>query len=870
MIALFNKLRRALRRKRHEQEIHDELAFHLDAEMEDAKERGLTDEQARAAARRDLGNVALVEEDTRAAWGWMGVERTVQDLGYAIRIIRRRPAFTIAAILTLTLGIGANVAIFSLLDALLLAQLPVARPGELVQLVEPGKQGPPYDRFVYSTYDKLREGTTRLSAIAAMTDDAESEIDGNGAKHRAVTQFVSGNYFDLLGVPAARGRVFHESANEGGQLVAVVSDSYWRRRFAASESVLGSTFRRGRMTFSIVGVTPPRFKGVELEAGIDIWFLFDQVVAPNDESRTRGRWIRIVGRLSDGSTPEQVTSEAAGILGRPVTFRPGGRAYSALRLQLYRPMLLVTLVVTLVLLITCTNLANLTLAGNLARERELSVRRALGASRWRLIRQLLTESVVLALVGGSLALVTAYWISGALLNFLPPQFAPALVDLRFDLDARVLFLTAALALGTSLTIGLLPALFSTRAGASHELRVKAGGGQRTRNWTSRSLIVAEIAICTVLLMVAGVFLRSVQNLRGQDAGYAAQQLLVADVGFPGGDEDRRDAQLDELRSRIAALPGVQVAAYSNLGQLSGGAFEWRIGFPDRPFQREEAPAVIEHRVTPGFLAAMGTRLYDGRDFAATDVATSPLVAIVNDLFAAAYFPGRNPIGQRFFHDGGSRSRQPMEIVGVVQSAKWLSLRQAPRPMYYRPYAQQGGTPVVRFAIRASGDVEALAAIVSATATAIDRDVRLSNVVPFEEIVNRGLLTERLVAHVSTGFGSLGLLIAAIGLYGVLAYNVTRRRREIGMRIAVGASPGTVERMFLRESFVLFGIGLAIGIPLALIVTRSISSMLYGIGPQDPAAVAAVAAVLALATAAAAVVPARRAASIDPIVALREE
>ena len=869
MIALLNKLRWALRRKRHEQEIHDELAFHLDLEMEDAKDRGVSDDQARVAARRDLGNVALVEEDTRAAWGWAGIERTVQDLGYAIRVSRRRPAFTIAAILTLTLGIGANVAIFSLLDALLLKELPVVRPSELVQLVEPSKQGPPYDRFIYTTYDKLREGTTHLSSIAAVTDDGESEIEANGVKHRAATQFVSANYFDLLGVPAVRGRVFHESTNEAGELVAVVSDSYWRREFAASASVLGSTFRRGRLTFSIVGVTPPRFKGVELEAGIDIWFLFDQVIPPNDESRNRGRWIRIVGRLSEGSTPDQVTSQATGILGRPVTFRPGGRPYSALRLQLYRPLLLVTLVVGLVLLITCTNLASMTFASNLARERELSVRRALGASRWRLIRQLLTESLVLAAIGGTLALVTAYWISGALLNFLPPQFAPALVDLDFELDASVLLLTAVLAIGTSLTIGLLPALLSTRDSASDELRVKAGGGQRTRNWTSRSLIVAEIAVCTVLLMVAGVFLRSVQNLRGQDAGYAEQQLLVADVGFAGS-EDRRDVLLDDLRSRIAALPGVQVAAFSNIGQLSGGAFEWRIGFPDRSFQREDAPAVIEHRVTPGFLAAMGTRLYDGRDFTAADTASSPLVAIVNDLFATTYFPGRNPIGQRFFHDGGSRSRLPMEIIGVVQSAKWLSLRQPPRPMYYRPYAQQGGTPIVRFAIRVSGDIDALAASVAATARSIDRDVRLTNVVPFEEIINRGLLTERLVAHVSTGFGVLGLLIAAIGLYGVLAYSVTRRRREIGVRIAIGASPGSVERMFLRESFVLFAIGLAIGIPLALIVTRSISSMLYGVGPQDPAALAAVATVLALATAAAAFVPARRAASIDPIVALREE
>jgi predicted permease len=793
----------------------------------------------------------------------------LSDLAYACRMMRRRPGFSAAAVLSLTLGIGANVALFSLLDALLLEQLPVRQPSSLVQLVEPGSQGAVNDRFVYVTYDQLRAGATRLSSIAAMTDDSESEIEENGVRHRAVTQFVSNNYFDLLGVDAARGRVFHEQVSENGQPVAVVSDSYWRRHYAASESVLGTTLRRGRLTFSVIGVAPPGFKGVELEAGVEIWFLFDQVIPPNDQSRTRGRWIRIVGRLSGPATPEQVSSEASAILGRPVTFRPGGRAYSALRLQLYRPLLLVTLVVVLVLLIACTNLANLTLAGHLARERELAVRRALGASRWRIVWQLLTESMVPAAIGATLALVLAYWINGALLAFLPPQFAPALADLRFELDARMLLLAASMALATSVMIGLLPALYSTRTSMTNELRVKAGGGGRTRPWTSRGLIAGEIAACTVLLMVAGVFLRSVQNLRGQDAGYTEHQLLVADVGFRG-DEARRDAWLDELRSRVAALPGVQAAAYSNTGQLSGVALEWRIGFPDRPFARDEAPAVIEHLVTPAFFAAMGTRLHAGRDFTAADTASSPLVAIVNDLFASAFFPGRNPIGQRFFRDGGSRSQQPIEIVGVVQSAKWLSLRRAPQPMYYRPYAQVGGTPVVRFAIRAAGDIEALGAAVSAAATSIDRDVRLSNVVPFEEIVNRGLLTERLVAYVSTGFGVLGLLIAAIGLYGVLAYNVTRRRREIGVRIAVGASPGAVERMFLRESFALLAVGLAAGMSAAFGLIRLASSMLYGVGPYDPSAIAVATVVLASATAAAAYLPARRAASVDPIVALREE
>jgi putative ABC transport system permease protein len=870
-MTFFRKLRSVFGRARRDAEIREELQFHLEAEADERREAGSSDADARRAARRELGNAALVAEDTRAAWGWRWLEHLAQDLVYAGRMIRRRPGFTAAAVLSLALGIGANVAIFSLLDALLMQQLPVRRPGELVQLVEPSKQGPvPYDRFVYATYDRLRDSASGLASVAVMTDDSEGDVVGNGVKHRAVTQLVSENYFQFLGIDAAAGRVFHPSSDAAAtEPVAVISDSYWRRQFGASTAALGATLSRGTLAFSVVGVVPPGFKGVELEAAVDIWFLFNQVVAPQDDDRTRGRWVRIVGRLGSGATPEQVSAAASSILGRAVTFRPGGRAYSALRNQLYRPLLLVMFVVLLVLLITCANLANLTLAGNLARERELAVRRALGASRWRIIRQLLTESLLIALAGAVCAVLVASWLSAALLGFLPPQFAPALVDLRFSLDLGVMAIAASIAIVTSLTIGLLPALYSTRSAMSSELRIKSGP-QRTRGWTTRSLIVGEIAICSLLLMLAGVFLRSVQNLRGQDAGYTEQQLLVADVGFPGRDDPGRDQNLQDLRARIESLPGVQVVAYSNAGQLSGSGIEWRIGFPDRPFTREDAPQVIENRITPGFFAAMGSRLLEGREFTALDTETSPPVAIVNDLFASTYFPGRNPIGQRFFRDGGSRSREPVEIVGVVQSARWLNLRLAPQPLYYRPYSQVGGTPVVRFAIRASAATVALAAAVSATATSIDRDVRLANVVPFREIVNRGLVIERLVAYVSGVFGLLGLLIAAIGLYGVLAYSVTRRRREIGVRIAVGATRGSVERMFLRESFALFAVGLAIGVPMGIAVIRSIASMLYGVTPGDPSGIVAVTVVLGLATAAAAFFPARRAAAIDPIVALREE
>jgi len=373
------------------------------------------------------------------------------------------------------------------------------------------------------------------------------------------------------------------------------------------------------------------------------------------------------------------------------------------------------------------------------------------------------------------------------------------------------------------------------------------------------------------LTIAGVFLRSLQNLRGQEAGYREEQLLVADVEPPRDyPEDRRDQLIEELRTRAAALPGVEIAAFSHVGQLSGGAFEYRIGFPGRPSSEGGETLAIEQRISPGFLKAMGTQFIAGGDVVPSDDARSTLVAIVNESFARQFLSGRNPIGARFSRDSGSRSGELMEVVGVVNDSKWVNLRADAPAMYYRPYAQMGGSPVVRFAIRTSGDPGALARGLIQAAHAIDRRIVLRNVVPFREIVNRTLVIERLVAQVSAAFSLLALLVAAVGLYGVLEYSVVRRRREIGVRLAVGAPPRAVEWMILRESLTLLACGVAIGVPAAMVVTRLVSSMLFGLSPQDPGSVAAALTVLTIATLAAAYVPARRAASIDPILTLREQ
>jgi predicted permease len=772
------------------------------------------------------------------------------------------------------LGVGGTTAVFSLLDALLLRNLPVEKPGELVRLVERRANGSAAEAFTLDTHDALQRGSRTLSGVIASSQlfGRPGEIEVGDERRTAFVQLVSDNYFDVLGIRAFIGRAFHQpEPGTAGEPIAVISEDYWRRQYGSDAGALGTRFRQGAREFTIAGIAPPGFRGTEVDSPVDIWISIEQVVAPSAPDRTRGRWMRVMGRLGPGVTAAQAEAETAAILGRPVAWHPGGIGYSTLRVRLYQPLLLVALAAALVLLIACANLANLMLAATASRDREIAVRAAIGASRGRIIRQLITESLLLSTLGAALGLGVAYWISGALLAFLPPQQAIALPNLRFALDAPVLGFVALASLLTCLLFGVVPALRATGRIAAATLKAGAGTGQRNRSLLSRGLLVGQVAMCTALLVVSGVFVRTLQNLRSQEAGYLEERLLVADIGFPRAyPEARRDELIEELRTRAAALPGVEIAAFSHGGQLSGGAIEFRIGFPGRDSPASDETTIMEQRVSPGFLQAMGTPLIAGRDFSPSDDAHAPLVAIVNESFARRFLPGADPLGARFFRDGGARSREPMEVVGVVKDAKWINLRDESSAMYYRPYRQMGGTPVVRLAVRTSGDPGPVSRDLLRVAQSVDRGIALTNVVPFREIVDRSLVTERLVAQVSTGFGVLALLIAAVGLYGVLAFNVARRRREIGLRIAVGAQPRTIEVLFLTESLRSVAGGAALGIPVAVGVTRLVSSMLYGLSPQDPVSIGIALAALTLVAVAATYLPARSAARTDPLLALREE
>jgi predicted permease len=874
MKTLLTKVRWLTQRQRKEAELRAELEFHLDQETTEARARGLTEIEARLAARRDIGNRGLVEEDTRAAWRWTWIERIGQDVRYAGRLLCRRPVLSATAILTLMLGIGGTTAVFSLMNALLMRNLPVERPEELVRLVERRPDGTTAEAFTLVTHDTLQHGSKTLSGLVASSVlvGRPAEIEAGGERRSAFVQLVSDNYFDVLGVRAFRGRVFRQpEPDTSGEPIAVISEAYWRRQYNADASVLGTHFRRGTREFTIAGIAPPGFRGMEVDVPVDIWLSIDQVVPPNSIDRIRGRWIRVMGRLRAGATPAQAEAEGTAILGRAVQFHSGGIGYSTLRLRLYRPLLLIALAAALVLLIACANLANLMLAATVSREREIAVRAAIGASRGRIIRQLITESLLLSVLGAALGLGVAYWTSGALLAFLTPEQAVALPNLRFRLDGRVLGFVALLSLVTCVLFGVVPALRVTGNVVAARLKTGAGAGHRHRSLLGSALLVGQVVLCTAVLVLAGVFVRTLQNLRGQETGYREDHVLVADVAFPQSyPKVRRDQLIEELRTRSAGLSGVEAAAFSHLGQLSGWALEFQIGFPGRDTSDAEQTTIIEQRVSPGFFGVMGTPLMAGREFMPSDDERAPLVAIVNESFARRFLPREDPIGARFFREGGSRSVEPMQIVGVVKDSKWVNLRDDAPAMYYRPYRQMGGTPVARLVLRTSLDPALIAGELPRVAQSVDRQITLTNVVPFREIVNRTLVTERLVAQVSTAFGVLALLIAAVGLYGVLAYSIVRRRREIGLRIAVGAQPRTIEKMFLRESLGLVIFGILIGIPLAIAVIRFVSSMLFGLSPHDPASIAAASTALTVTTAAAAFLPARSAARTDPLLSLREE
>jgi predicted permease len=886
------------RRAHREEELDRELRAHLESESEEQGQAGLSSQEARDAARRAFGNVGLVKEAVREMWGWTSVERLGQDLRYGLRMLGRSPGFTAVAVLSLALGIGANTAIFSVIDALMLRVLPVRSPDQLVLFSEGGDVA----FLAYPAYEKFRDHADVFSGIAAicLLDRSNVTINGPGGGLDAATVgvgLVSGTYFSTLGINPVLGRTFSADDDRvpGGHPLAVISHDYWQRRFAGAADVVGRTFTLNQTTYNILGVAQEGFSGDWIGHSTDLWIpisMQSQVMLerPNLLANPNPPWLRIMARLKTGLTikqaeaPLQVLFQQAMAERRNLTpamiresqrahieLQPAAKGYSPQRASFGQPLTILMIVVGMVLLIACANIANLLLARSAARQREMAVRLALGAGRARILRQLLTESLLLATMGGILGVLFAAWATDVLLKFVGS--GPAAIALNLHSGGRVLLFTLALCLVTGILFGLAPALRSSRVPLSRALagRGPDSAGSGSRFGLGKALVVSQVALSLVLLIGAALFVRTLRNLKSQDLGFDRDHVLL--IWTAPNHAGRQGAPLASLfetvQERISSLPGVRSASPTSFGILGGGAGSPMANVEGYTPKPDEDRMIRWSLVAPGFFDTVGVRRLLGRDFTGHDTETAQRVAIINETTARYYFGDQNPVGKHFGmrRDLGT----PIEIVGVVRDAKYASLRDKHQRMIYIPYRQDlAHLYEMCVTVRMAGNLPGLTGRIRDELRSIDRNLPILKIDTIEEQLNDSLVEERLVAALSGFFGLLAVLLACLGLYGVMSYMAARRTNEIGIRLALGATSRTVLGMVLRESLLLVAAGIAIGIPVTIALTRMISARLFGVSASDPLTIALAASMMLAVATVACFLPARRAARVDPMVALRYE
>jgi predicted permease len=816
--------------------------------------------------------------------------RLLQDLRFGSRRLLKSPGFTLIAVASLALGIGANTAIFSLVNTVLLRPLPVAKPERLVSVSVLGKDDSML-AFSYPTYKDYRDRSGDVLAGLFAERLAPMSLSRAGDNERVWGYLVSGNYFEVLGVAAARGRTFtsDEDRTALSAPVAVISHACWKRRFGADPSVVGRDVLLNGHPFRVVGVMPEGFAGTEIIYTPEVWvpMTMQAWIEPGNEwlERRGTQNIFAVGRLKDGVTAEQAQASlnllAAQVgreypdtnEGQKIILVPPGFIVPQLRGAVVGFAAVLTGTLGLVLLIACTNLANLLLARASARRKEIALCVALGASRWRVMRQLLTESLLLALAGGATGLLLAVWILGAVAAYRPPLDIPVWIEA--GVDWRVLLFALGASLLTTLLFGLAPALQATRTDLVPALKDVASQAGRTRSRLRSALVVAQVTLSLVLLVAAGLTLRALARLQTTSPGFEVEHGLVAsyDLGLQGYDEARgRDFQR-RLLERVRALPGVRAASLTDLFPLSLNYTSNDVYIEGRPGGRgANVPISMVASVEHGYFDAMGISVVAGRPFDERDDERSPRVVVVNETFARRFFPGADPareaVGKRMSFSGDNGPWA--EIVGVAKDGKYWTIGEAPQMFVYSPSAQSytsTGTLVVR---TTGGDPRALVPALNAEVRAIDQALPLFDVKTIEEHMGVSLFPARVAAALLGGFGLLALLLAAMGVYGVVSYAAAQRTREIGIRMALGARGRDVLRLVAGRGMLLVGLGVCLGLAGALALTRFMEGLLYGVSATDPLTFALVAALLLGVALVACLVPARRATKVDPMVALRYE
>jgi predicted permease len=829
----------------------------------------------------------------------------LQDIRYGIRMLLKKPGFTLVAVLSLALGIGANTAIFSLLDAVMIKTLPVQEPQELVLFGKGEDQGASLgpasgnvDLFSYPFYRQVQQRTDMFSGVASllsMTWPVHGFVNSSNEIEQMEVQLVSGSYFPVLGVNAGLGRVLTEAddQNQGGHPVAVVSYAWWQQRLGGDPAALGRTIKIDETTYNIVGVAPKEFFGTTVGSAPDLWIplaMEKQLPPAHWDGRTKDAWrsLHLIGRLKNGVAPEQATAAlnlqfkqylraTAGDQPAPdrldliekVNFEltPVSRGLSTLREQFSLSLKVLMGVVGLVLLIASANVANLLLAHGAARRREFAVRLAVGAGRLRLVRQLFTESALLVTLGAIAGTALAWW--GTRLLLVMASDGPQALPLQVTPNIRVLGFTIGASVLCAVVFGTAPALRASRIEPNTSLK---GGktGSALRNPLGKVFVAAQVALSLLLLVGAGLFVRTLINLQRIPSGFNQENamLFMVDTSATGyKDKDPKlPAMLRDVEEKVKAIPGVQAASFA--------FFTFHQGVWTSPaFTREAdvAPnlrSIRNNIVGPDFFAAMGIPLVQGRTFGPQDTVSSQKVAVISEAMAQRFFPNGSPLGKRFGIDGPN-STEAIEVIGVAKDAKFGSLTEEAKPIAFYPHAQLGDS-FGNFVVRFSGPASVIVPQVRQTIQQINRNLPIDDVVSLSDHIGRSLVQQKLVARLASFFGLLALLLACVGLYGVMSYGVARRTNEIGIRMALGAPGRSVLWLVLREALVLVVIGLVVGVLASLVLTKTAASLLYELKPNDPLTIALATSLLLAVALLAGYLPARRAARVDPMIALRDE
>jgi predicted permease len=899
---------RLFRRDRLERELDAELRHHVDEEARRLEREGTSSADARRQALAAFGGLEPVKEQARDARGTRWLGDLAQDLKYGVRMLWRSRGFTAAAVVSLAIGIGANAAMFSVADGLLLRSLPVKEPENLVFLNRAGREEQQNMRFSHPAFLRMQKAVPS-ARFAARSAVVRLQLARSGSAELVLGELVSGEWFDVLGIEPAAGRLFtpDDTREIGANRVAVLSHQYWTRQFGGDRNVIGTTLRANGVPLTIVGVAAPGFSGVTVGSKTDVWVpltlqhdLRHVSNASMDDADGRKPWVpqdgiawlTLVARLPSREAEREVASGVAAVHRRALEERaksiedpeertyqlrervelvPASRGLSPLRDSYTEPLQVLLVTTAVVLLIGCANLASLLMARGSARHRELALRLSLGAGRGRIVRQLVTESVLLACIGGVAALAVARWGGQALLRLAATGPTPIPLDLPFDW--RFLGFTAAVSLITGLAFGLAPALRLSRPDLVEAMkagrRVTGEADRPTRVPFGKALVVLQVTLALALLVGALLFLRTFRNLLSIDTGLGADEIVTArfDPRMAGFERDAWPALFDRVLTEARRIPGARSATLSMMGALTGGArTSSGIVVEGQPRRLGPEGDLREEYVGPSYFATMGMSVVRGRDFRSLDNPASAKVAVINEAMARRFFGDVNPIGKHFGYD----TPPDVEIVGVVRDARIDGLRQPVPPMAYRLLEQYPEQFATNIAVRVAGSGTGVKTALTRAIAAAEPNLAIRDVSTIGEMAERTVARERLVSQLTAAFGLLAVAVACLGLYATVSYSVVRRTNEIGVRLALGASPSNLRWLVLRETMLLVGLGIAGGILLVIPTFTFIGALLFGLSPRDPATIAGAAACLLVLGALAGLIPAWRASRVDPITALRAE